>query len=165
MNDALQNRIEDYLDGVLDDETARHFEQDLLKEEVASEFREALLLRELLADLEPEHPPGDLVRRIESALALNHRLDPGPQAGTSPRGRLDGLVATVRAGVRWPGYVLAGLMGGPVALKRSASGLQTIGYSLGPLREPARRGIRTLRLPRKPLWKIALNRMWQEVSS
>ena len=45
MNQNLQERIEDYLDGALNDEAARSFELDLLKKEVATQFREALLLR------------------------------------------------------------------------------------------------------------------------
>ena len=164
MNQELQDRIEDYLDGALDGEAARRFEQELLQEEVAAEFREALLLRELLGSLGPDQPPEGLVQRIESALVQDRR-DPMPQSGAESKGLFGGLAATVKAGVRWPGYALAGLMGGPTALKGSVSGMQTIGYSLGPLREPARKGIQAIRLPRRPLWKIALSRAWQGVSS
>ena len=164
MNQEMQDLIEDYLDGALDDEAARRFEQDLLREEVAAEFREALLLRELLGSLPPEEPPRGLAERIESALVVE-RHDRRPQSDTAPGQRPGGFVAGVKAGVRWPGYALAGLMGGPTALKGSVSGMQTIGYSLGPLREPARRGIRALRPSRKPLWKIALSKTWQGITA
>ena len=78
MNDALHDRIEAYLDGALDAEQTRRFEQDLLNDEVASEFREALLLRDLLADLPPDLPPPGLVARIEATLVAN-AADDRPQ--------------------------------------------------------------------------------------
>ena len=162
MNQALQDRIEDYLDGALDGEAARRFEQELLQEELAAEFREALILRELLGSLGPDQPPEGLVQRIESALVQDRR-DPKTQPGAESKGLFGGLAKTVKAGVRWPGYALASLMGGPTALKGSVSGVQTIGYSLGPLREPARRRIQAIRLPRKPLWKISLAKTWQGI--
>ena len=164
MNQEMQDRIEDYLDGALDDEAARRFEQDLLQEDVAAEFREALLLRELLGGLPPDQPPEDLVQRIESALALDRRYRK-PQSDTEPKRRFGGLGDTVKAGMRWPGYALAGLMGGRTALKGSVSGVQTIGYALGPLREPLRKGIQTIRWPGKPLWKMALSRAWRGISA
>lgn len=164
MNHELQDRIEDYLDGALNDEAARHFEQDLLQEEVATQFREALLLRELLGSLPPEQPPKGLAKRIESALIRQPR-DPGLQVNIQSKGRFGGLVDSVKAGMRWPGYALTGLMGGPTALKGSARGMQTIGYSIGPLRAPARKSLQAIRLPRIPLWKIALTKVWQGVSS
>jgi hypothetical protein len=169
MNQELQDRIEDYLDGRLDDEAARRFEQDLLKKDVAAEFREALLLRELLGSLPPEQPPEGLVQRIESALIQDRRerrerRDAGQQSDTAATRPAGGIVAAFKTGLRWPGYALAGLMGGPKILKESAGGLQTIGYSLGPLREPARRRIQAISLPRKPLWKIALAKTWQGIT-
>lgn len=163
MNQNLHDRIEDYLDGALDGEAAQRFEQELLQEEVATEFREALLMRELLGSLGPDQPPEGLVQRIESALALNRR-NLLAQSDTESKGLFGGLAETVRSGVRWPGYALSGLMGGPTALKGSFGGMQTIGYSLGPLREPARKKIQAIRMPRKALWKIALSRVWQGVS-
>jgi len=164
MNPELQDRIEDYLDGALDNEAARRFEQDLLQEEVAAEFREALLLRELLGSLPPEQPPQGLVERIESAM-IRQRRKPGYQADTPPKGRIEGLSETIKAGLRWPGRTLTGLMGGPAALKGSTSGMRTIGYALGPLREPARTSLQSVRLPRIQLWKMALSRAWRGVSS
>lgn len=164
MNQELHDRIEDYLDGALHEEAAHRFEQDLLKEDVATQFREALLLRELLGSLPPEQPPEGLVERIESALVLDRRT-PQSQPKTKSNRRFGSIVTAAKASLSWPGYALSGLMGGSTALKGSASGVQTIGYSLGPLREPARKRMQALRLSRKPLWKIALSRAWQGVSA
>jgi hypothetical protein len=182
MNQDLYDRIEDYLDGALDNEAARHFEHDLLQEEVASKFREALLMRDLLGSLPPDQPPEGLIERIESALVGTRRTSETETATYADRSS-GALIAAFKAGLRWPGYMVAGLSGGSSGLKRSISGVRTIlsggssglkrsisgagtiGYSLGPFQEPARKRMQALRLKRKPLWKIALSRMWQGVSA
>ena len=51
-------------------ETAR-FERALLTPEVAEAFREALVLRELLASMPPDAPPEALIDRLEEALELD----------------------------------------------------------------------------------------------
>lgn len=164
MNQDFHDRIEDYLDGALDDEAARRFEQDLLQEEVASQFREALLMRDLLGSLPPDQPPEGLVERIESALIQNRRA-PEPQSVTGSGRRYGALMAAFKAGLRWPEYVFGGLAGGSSGLKGSINGVKTIGYSLGPLQEPARKRMQTVRFTRKPIWKIALSKVWQGVSA
>ena len=164
MNQDMHGRIEDYLDGALDDEAARHFEQDLLHEEVAAQFREALLLRELLGSLPPDQPPEGLVERIESAL-IQIRPVPETQSAPDSNRRYGALMAAFKAGLRWPEYTIAGLAGGSTGLKGSFNGVKTIGYSLGPLQEPARKRLQSMRFSRKPIWKIALSRVWQGVSA
>jgi hypothetical protein len=164
MNQDFCDRIEDYLDGALDDEAARRFEQDLLQQEVASQFREALLMRDLLGSLPPDQPPEGLVERIESAL-IQYRGAPEPPSVTDSNRRYGALMAAFKAGLRWPEYVFAGLAGGSSGLKGSINGVKTIGYSLGPLQEPARKRMQTVRFTRRPIWKIALSRVWQGVSA
>ena len=163
MNQDLHGRIEDYLDGALDHEATRRFEQDLIQTEVATQFREALLLRDLLGSLPPDQPPEGLVERIESAL-IQRRSAPEPQSVTDSNRRNRAFKAAFRAGLRWPEYVFAGLVGGSPGLKGSINGVKTIGYSLGPLQEPVRRRMQTVRFTRKSIWKIALSRVWQGVS-
>jgi anti-sigma factor RsiW len=164
MNQDLHDRIEDYLDGALDDEAARRFEQDLLQAEVAAQFREALLLRDLLGSLPPDQPPEGLVERIESALIQNRRT-PEPQFVADSNRRYGALMAAFKAGLRWPEYVFAGLASGSSGMKGSINGVKTIGYALGPLQVPARRRMQTVRFTRKPIWKIALSRVWQGASA
>jgi hypothetical protein len=57
--------------------------------------------------------------------------------------------------LRWPEYVFAGFAGGSPGLKGSINGVKTIGYSLGPSQEPARKQMQAVSFTRKPIWKIA----------
>jgi hypothetical protein len=158
MKRDLDERIEDYLSGQLSDEETRLFESDLLKKEVATVFRETLMLRILLSNLPPDEPSPGLIDRLEASLNV---ASPDPvrkdkAKGISPfREAFGGL----RWGLRWPGYVLNGMTSGPSRLKSSFAGMETIGYSLGPLNKPVRDRASSIRLPQKPLWKIALSKI------
>ena len=159
MNNSLDDRIEDYLNGVLSEEETRRFEQDLLKEDVAKEFREVLFMKELIRDIPPHEPPPGLVARIEKSLMHEKRqaLEKSEIRGRSGFGKIGNAF---KQGLSWPRYAFTGISGSTGALKDSFSGINTVSYSLGPLREPARKGISSIRLPRKPLWKIALSKLW-----
>lgn len=153
----VYDRIESYLDGLLDEEETHRFEQDLLKEEIAAIFREVLLMRELLGELPPAEPPEGLVNRIEAALAVA----PAPQKASKMQSQegASGFWSAIKAGFRWPGYSLAGMAGGTDALKSSVSGIHTIGYALGPLRAPLHKGIAAIRQAGTPLWRSALTNL------
>ena len=159
MTHILDERIEDYLNGILSEEDTKRFEEDLLKEDVAAEFREVLFMRELLRDLPPDDPPPGLIERIETSLALERKQ---ADRETESRGRssFGQIMNAFRWSLSWPGYALAGISSGSGAMKDSLSGINAVSYSLGPLREPARKGIRTIWFPKKPLWKIALSKLW-----
>ena len=159
MTQALQDRIEDYLNGLLSEAETRRFEQDLLKEDVATEFREALLMRELLNNLPPDDPPPGLIERIESSLALGSTNADGETKGKRSSS-LGQIINAFGWSLRWPGYALAGISGSSSALKDSFFSMNRVGYSLGPLREPAQRRIRSIRFSKKQLWKIALSKLW-----
>ena len=150
----VYDRIESYLDGLLDEEETRLFERDLLKEEIAAIFREVLLMRELLGELPPAEPPVGLVNRIEVALGVA----PAPQKASKMQSREGtyGFWSAIKAGFRWPGYSMSGMAGGTEALKGSVSGIHTIGYALGPLRAPLYKGIAAIRQAGTPVWKSAL---------
>jgi hypothetical protein len=146
------DRIENYLDGILDEAETHRFEQDLLKEDVAALFREVLLMRELLGELPPVEPPEGLVNRIEAALAV---APARPKAVATPsREETTGFWSALKTGFRWPGYSMAG---GTEALKGSLSGMGTIGYALGPLRTPLHKGVAAIRQASAPLWRSALS--------
>lgn len=147
-------RIESYLDGLLDEEKTRDFEQDLLKADVAALFREVLLMRELLGELPPAEPPEGLVERIEDALSVATASQKA--SAMKVREKTRDFWSVLKTGFRWPGYSLAGMPGGTEALRNSVSGLRTIGYALGPLRDPIRKGAAAVRRAGKPLWKSAL---------
>lgn len=159
MNQGLEDRIAAYLDGLLPVEEAEQFEQDLLEEDVAAAFRQTLLLQELLGDLPPDEPPPGLVERIEASVGLKpsaaHRKEK-----TAPNSSLGRVVQALGWGLNWPGYLVSGLLNGSTGLRDSLSGMNAIGYSLGPLQEPARERLGALGLPKRPLWRIALSRLW-----
>lgn len=150
----VYDRIENYLDGLLDEEKSRCFEEDLLKKDVAALFREVLLMREVLRELPPAEPPEGLGQRTEAALSVvpASRKASDTQSEESPRGFWPAL----KAAFRWPLYSMAGMPGGTGALRNSVNGLRTIGYALGPLREPMHKGTTAVRRAGKPLWKSAL---------
>ena len=68
--DELDQWVDDYLEGRLPPQETQRFERALLTETVATAFREALVLRELLASMPPDAPPEALVARLEEALEL-----------------------------------------------------------------------------------------------
>lgn len=158
MKKALDERIEDYLDGQLSDEETQLFEGDLVKEEVATVFTETLMLRMLLSSLPPDEPPPDLINRIEASLDLTSSSQARGEKVKKPSS-LRQAFGGFRWGLRWPGYVLAGMTNGPSKLKSFFAGIDTIGYSLGPLINPVRDLGGALKLPKKPLWKIALAKL------
>jgi hypothetical protein len=148
------DRIESYLDGLLDETQTHRFEQDLLKEDVAALFREVLLMRELLGELPPDEPPEGLVDRIEAALAVA----PARQKAVEIQSREEttGFWTALKAGLSWPGYSVSAVAAGSEGLQSALSGMRTIGYALGPLRTPVHKGVAAIRQAGAPLWKSAL---------
>ena len=158
MRRSLDERIEAYLNGQLSDEETRLFESDLKKEAVAAAFREILMVRTLLSSLPPEEPPPGLAGRIEVSLGLDASQPARGDTAKAPS-RLKQAFNGFRWGLRWPSYALAGMTNGPSKMKSSFAGMDTIGYSLGPLINPLRKRVDSIKLPQKPLWKIALSRI------
>ena len=159
MTRKLDERIEDYLNGQLSDEETKQFENDLLTKEVATAFREALIMRELLSGLPSDEPPPSLIERIEASLNLSSSISI-EKAQPKKSSSLGQIVNGLQWGLRWPGYALGGISGSSIPLKSSLSGMDMVGYSLGPLNEPVRERINAISLPKKPLWKIALSKLW-----
>jgi hypothetical protein len=159
MKNSLDDRIEDYLNGVLSDEDTKRFEEELLKEDVATEFREVLFMKELLRDIPPHEPPPGLVNRIEKSL-MREKREIVEKPEYRERSGFGKIADAFKLGLSWPRYALSGISGGTGVIKDSFSGINTVSYSLGPLRAPARKGINSIRSPKRPLWKIALSRLW-----
>ena len=159
MTYSLDDRIEDYLNGNLSEEDTKRFEEDLLKEDIAAEFREVLFMRELLRDTPPDAPPPGLIEMIEKSLLLEKRKVPDEAGyrGTSASGR---IMNAFKLSLFWPKYAVTGISGSTGLVKDSLSSINKVSYSLGPLREPARKKIEAVRFPQKPLWKIALSKLW-----
>jgi hypothetical protein len=159
MTYALDDHIEDYLNGNLSEEDTKRFEEDLLKKDMVTEFREVLFMRELLRDIPPDAPSTGLIERIEKSLLLENRkqIDETEYEEKSGFGR---ILNAFKLSLSWPKYALAGISGSKGVMKYSLSGVNSVTYSLGPLREPARKGIKFISSPRKPLWKIALSKLW-----
>jgi hypothetical protein len=160
MTRTLDEQIEEYLNGQLSDEETRHFEKNLFKKEVAGAFSETLMIRELLSSLPADEPPPGLIERIEDSLNLGSSPPTEEAKPKRPSSRWGQAVNGFKWGLRWPGYALAGMSNSSIKLKSSLSGMDTIGYSLGPLNQPLRDRINTFSLPKKPLWKIALSKWW-----
>jgi len=159
MTDTIEEQVEAYLEGCLSDEETLAFEKDLVKKEFADAFRETLMFREMLGDLPSDDPSPGLAERIEASLGLE-ASPPLKQKGTKRISRFGQAVNGFKWGLRWPGYVLDAVSSGSHSLKSSLKGLDTIGYTLGPLNERIRERADTIRLPKKPLWKIALSKLW-----
>lgn len=159
MTRTLDEQIEDYLDGRLSDEETRRFEENLLKEDVAAAFGEVLMIRELLSSLPADEPPPGLIERIENSLDLGSS-SPTREAEPKRSSHWGNIIDGFKWGLRWPGYALTVMTDSSIPLKSSLSGMDTIGYSLGPLNEPLRGRINAINLPKKPLWKIALSKLW-----
>lgn len=159
MTQSLQDRIDAYLNGLLSEEETKRFEQDLLKEDVAGEFREALLMRELLNNLPPDSPPPGLIARIEASLALGS-VTASREIKSKQTSSLGRIINAFGWGLRWPGYALAGMSGGSGVLKNSFSSINTVRYSLGPLQEPVQKRIRSIQFSPKSLLRFALSKLW-----
>jgi len=159
MTQTLDEQIEDYLNGQLSGEETKRFEKKLLNKKIAAAFNEALIIRELLSSLPSDEPPPGMIERIEASLDLSSS-PPTRQAKPKKFSRLSHVFNGFRWGLRWPGYALTGISSSSSKLKSSFSGIDTIGYSLGPLNEPVRNRASNFRLSTKPLWKIALSKLW-----
>ena len=159
MTQAVQDRIEDYLNGLLSEKETRKFESDLTRQDVAAEFREILVMRELLQSLPPDAPPPGLVERIEASLELDVMIREESVYSESSSS-LSQIINAFRWSFRWPGYALAGVAGSSAAFGNTASNMKAIGYVLGPFQKPIRDRIRPARFQEKPLWKIVLSRLW-----
>lgn len=145
MSQKLEERIDAYLEGVLPPEEAERFEQELLDPDVAGLFAEALMLREMLASMPPDQPPGELIEQIEASLEVQRAEDAAPV----PR---FGRTRAALAGFSWMyrGPAMAVAPGGREAL----SAMGTIRYALGPLNRPAKP--KAEKPPKKPLWRRVL---------
>lgn len=150
-DEQLELLVESYLDGLLSPEETAQFERRLLEPAVADAFREALMLRALLADMPPDQAPAELVAALEAALVADVRL--ARKAARMPRIRaaLSGMSWMVRG----PAQAIpaaSAASGGPGTPVRD--GLSTWRYALGPLAT----GGGTRAKPSRPLWRRVLTR-------
>lgn len=144
MNYPLDERIEDYLDGLMTSREARAFEEALLDPDVATALHEALALRSLLAALPPDDAPEGLTDRIEAALGVTSAA----VAARARRERVPRLRAAL-AGAAWA-------FRGPALLANAAGadGMRTVAYAAAPLPRRAP----TDDAPRPALWRRVLGR-------
>ena len=147
--ELLELLVESYLDGLLSQEETSQFERRLLEPAVADAFREALMLRALLADMPPDQAPEELVAALEAALVATVQL--ARKAARMPRLRaaLSGMSWMVRGPAQAIGSTST-TSGGPGTLMRG--GLSTMRYALGPL--AAGGGVRAQQT--RPWWRRAL---------
>ncbi len=152
-SEQLEILVESYLDGLLSPEETALFERRLLEPAVADAFREALMLRALLANMPPDQPPQELVAALEAALVADVRL--ARKAARMPRLRaaLSGMSWMVRGPAQAIGAASAssGEQGSPLR-----DGLSTMRYALGPL--AAGGGVRANQDRARPWWRRALAR-------
>ncbi len=133
-------RCEAYLEGVLDSDVAAAFERSLVRPEVATVFREALLLRELIRASTADDAPAGLEARIAARLGLDVETVK-EKLRTARFVRTRTALRDMSWVVRGPGLVMA-----PVQV----SGVN--------LRLPHR----TRETPRIPLWRRALHLAWRK---
>jgi hypothetical protein len=128
--EQIELLVESYLDGLLSPQDTARFERRLLEPAVADAFREALLIRQLLADMPPDQPPAELVASLEAALVAHPDLVRKAMRLPRLRAALSGMSWMVRG----PALALpaaAAARGGSQAPVRE--GLSTLRYALGPL--------------------------------
>ncbi len=125
----LEIRIEGYLDGVLSPQETLEFEKDLFDPDVAFEFRQALLLRELLrqAPLLDDVPEG-LVEKIVDTLTLGGKN----KKTISPPNRFQAVGVAIK-GSAWifkgPALAMGGMSEG---IRNGQKGFAYFRYVLGP---------------------------------
>ncbi len=128
MNQALEQRIEAYLDGHLGIDEADALERSLSDPETARAFGQALMLRELLRDLPPESPPHGLVDKIQRAMALR-QVDEQSASG------FNNDISSMLQALGWmfwgPAQSLTGLGTLSHSARASLSGVSSIGRTVG----------------------------------
>ena len=75
MTETPEDSAARYLDGDLSVRETEQFEQALFRSDVSRDFREELLLRELLGTLPPVEPPTELVSDIEAIVMVQLDTD------------------------------------------------------------------------------------------
>lgn len=148
--EQLELLVESYLDGLLSLAETAAFERRLLEPAVAEAFREALMLRALLADMPPDTAPEALVASLEAALVADVRL--ARKAARMPR--LRAALAGMSWMVRGPAQALGPASTASGGSEAVEAGMSTWRYALGPLAQ------RTPKLPRPSgtWWKRLLAR-------
>ncbi len=160
MSIELEEMIEAYLEGGLDEEQALAFELSLSDPQTSRAFSEAIMLRDLLTHLPPDQPPWELILKIESSVqdqiktskAMNTRDEKTPAfRNTAIRAVLRGTGWSLRG----PAMVLCGMPKVDRRIRKAVS-IRTIWGSAGRL-------ARTLgqmgQKRKRPWWKRAIERV------
>jgi hypothetical protein len=133
---TLDERVEDYLDGLMGPREVRAFEQELTRPEVAQALHESLALRSMLAELPPAEVPDGLIERIERDLGIAE--------STPGRVRLPRLRAAL-SGAAW-------VFRGPAQIgSGSEDSLRAASIVSAPLTR-----LMTNDTPKPPLWRRVL---------
>lgn len=141
--EALEQRLHDYLDGLLGPAETRETERMLAQPEVSQMLAEAIVLRELLTEAPIAGPPEGLADRIADRMGLD--AEP-PTAAEPPTDRAPSPARGAIAGASW---AVKGHRSGPGA-SGAWAGVGTMGYTLGPLAPQARRQHKPR--PTTPIW-------------
>lgn len=132
--EALEARLDAYLDGLLSPAETRAVERLLIDPDVAQALAEAIALRELLAAAPDAAPPPDLAERIIAALGV---ADPGADARADAAEVIDLAERRTRlARTRGALYGASWMVRGPVAApagRAAIAGAGTVRFLLGPL--------------------------------
>lgn len=152
----LEARIAAYLDGELDEQAAAEIEAAFVDPEVAAMLSEELLVRELLAALPPDEPPEALIKQIEESLGVSTGVL------AQARARLKNVAPTREWGLRgivFGARALAAAPAGVANLRAAASGVSSVGQSIGMVAEITRAPERGQKP--KPLWQRAATALWR----
>jgi anti-sigma factor RsiW len=126
--EALDIRLDAYLDGLLGSAETRETERMLTDPEVSAALVEALALRDILATSEDEAPPEELSERIIEAVGLE--APPLEPRGATHAAR-PGRARTAFNGASWLVRQSGG--GGRSGSRAALAGAGTVRYALGPI--------------------------------
>ncbi|NNF99457.1 MAG: hypothetical protein HKM93_08765 [Desulfobacteraceae bacterium] len=164
MSQIHPEHIEDYLAGQLQGAAARKLEMTLFQPGMAEPFREAMKMRAILGALPPDTPPSGLTDQILARLPMAAEPD-SSQADTKPSSASSSIRGILRGfgwSLRWPGFALNAMSTGSGVVK--ASGIQSAGYSLGPLRDPVSKRLGKVGGMRRRLLKSTLSKLWSTIT-
>lgn len=156
---TLEERIEAYLDGELDNRAAAEVEAALVDPAVAELLSEELMLRELLASMPPEAPPDELIARLEDSLGV------GTGFTAEVKSQLRAVFAGSGRAVSGSALAAKALVAARMSLagaRLAASGVSTMRTSLNLVAEVADMPLlgRSPSKP-KPLWRRAASYLWR----
>jgi hypothetical protein len=118
----MDDRIDTYLDGAMDEAEALRFERDLSEPEAFAAYRESLGLREMLRRIGPDAPPEGLENRIRTAVGFVPRDGDAPANRAGDRYAASGRNEAISPFAAAAGALAWTVRGPAIAVRAPAAG-------------------------------------------